>query len=86
MSFYVSIDAGLVKVDLYIARLALVPRQRKDSNISLILKKYCCTHLAVSSKSEAKLFNLLSFKPSFTPWANKARHVKALDEIGVLTL
>ena len=83
MSFYVSIDAGLVKVDLNIARLALVPRQRKDSNI---LKKYCCTHLAVSSKSEAKLFNLLSFKPSFTPWANKARHVKALDEMGVLTL
>ena len=87
MSFYVSIDAGLVKVDLYIARLALVPGQRKDSNVSLILKSIVvqCTHLAVSSKSEAKLFNLLSFKPSFTPWANKARHVKALVERGVLT-
>ena len=38
MSFYVSIDAGLVKVDRYIARLALIPGQRKDSNISLIPK------------------------------------------------
>ena len=44
-----------------------------------------CKRLAVSSKSEAKLFNLLSFKPSLTPWANKAKYVKALGERGVLT-